>query len=434
MDDMEESPVQGPIVIGGGAAGLAACLTLESLGVRPLLVEQSDRLGGRLRTEQLPDGKAVDVGFQVLQSAYPELNRWTDLADLPCATFTPGARIHLRGRWRTVADPLRAPGTLLLTLFSGVGTWADRFRVLRLVRALKSCGPDAIRDGHFAAEGFHGAHGQTPGRWARATTMDFLREWGFSTGFIHDFLRPFFSGIFLERELVTPAAQFQYTFRMLATGQVVHPVSGISAWVEALASGLRHSEVRTGCRAVPLPGGRWRLGDREVDGREGVILTVADVHPSHSIPRWNACLNAVIRTDSTRFGRPIIGLLPEATYVSNFHFMEDLEGPEGQSRINLTALPLHDGEPASEVLEGAIADLRAAGIRCREVEWKVMLDKALPRMSHMGRMASCEDEPPLFMAGDGTLAPSLDAALLSGRRAAESWWAWHQANRRHGQA
>ena len=35
-----------PIVVGGGAAGLAACLTLESQGHAPILLEASDRLGG----------------------------------------------------------------------------------------------------------------------------------------------------------------------------------------------------------------------------------------------------------------------------------------------------------------------------------------------------------------------------------------------------
>ena len=84
-----------PIVVGGGAAGLAACLTLESQGHTPLLLEASDRLGGRLRTERMADGTPVDVGFQVLLTAYPELQRWVDVASFgPCSAFVPGARIE----------------------------------------------------------------------------------------------------------------------------------------------------------------------------------------------------------------------------------------------------------------------------------------------------------------------------------------------------
>ncbi|MDR2936082.1 MAG: NAD-binding protein, partial [Rikenellaceae bacterium] len=36
------------IVIGGGVAGMEAALTLKNLGIRPLLVEKDDRLGGKI--------------------------------------------------------------------------------------------------------------------------------------------------------------------------------------------------------------------------------------------------------------------------------------------------------------------------------------------------------------------------------------------------
>ena len=97
-----------PIVVGGGAAGLAACLTLESLGFAPLLLEASDRLGGRLRTDRMEDGTPVDRGFQILLTAYPELERWADIPALDPVAFVPGARIRSGTRWKTVADPRRS--------------------------------------------------------------------------------------------------------------------------------------------------------------------------------------------------------------------------------------------------------------------------------------------------------------------------------------
>ncbi|MGB0510908.1 MAG: FAD-dependent oxidoreductase, partial [Flavobacteriales bacterium] len=122
-----------PIVVGGGAAGLAACRTLEAAGHAPILLEAGDRLGGRLRTERMAGGTAVDRGFQVLLTAYPELRRWVDLAALDPVAFIPGAMIRKGGAWKTVADPRRLPGSILATLTSGVGTWGDRIRILRLV-------------------------------------------------------------------------------------------------------------------------------------------------------------------------------------------------------------------------------------------------------------------------------------------------------------
>ena len=91
-------PHDRPVVIGGGAAGLAACLTLEQGGLSPVLVESSQRLGGRLATAELPDGSPVDVGFQVLLTAYPELQRWVDLSAMEKVTFVPGAMVRKDGR------------------------------------------------------------------------------------------------------------------------------------------------------------------------------------------------------------------------------------------------------------------------------------------------------------------------------------------------
>ena len=222
-----------PVVIGGGAAGLAACLTLEQAGYSPLLIEASDRLGGRLRTDRLPDGTPVDRGFQVLQTGYPELQRWVDFDALECADFVPGARVFLRNKWRTLADPRRSWRSLPATLTSGIGNWSDRWLVLRLVFKLQKCPTPDIQNGHFNVSGKsvppQGALGSGP--WAHRSTAEFLNEWGFSKAFVRDFLAPFFSGIFLEGALETPAAQFQYTFRMLADGKVVRPKGGMECFV-----------------------------------------------------------------------------------------------------------------------------------------------------------------------------------------------------------
>ena len=220
------APIDRPVIIGGGAAGLAACLTLEAAGMS-LLLESSDRLGGRLRTEVMPDGMPVDVGFQVLLTAYPELQRWVDVDALDPVRFVPGAKIREGGRWRTLADPRRRPSLLLPTLTSGIGAWSDRWRILRMVsRVLR--GPAERVQAQVIA----------------GTTMDHLKSEGFSGSFIRDFLQPFFSGIFLDRRLSPPPAQFRYTLRMFAQGDVVRPKGGIEALVHQLQGRLEKTEVR----------------------------------------------------------------------------------------------------------------------------------------------------------------------------------------------
>ncbi len=66
------------VVIGGGAAGIAAARRLHDAGCEVLLVEASDRLGGRARSIELA-GHPVDLGCGWLHSA--RRNAWTRIAE-----------------------------------------------------------------------------------------------------------------------------------------------------------------------------------------------------------------------------------------------------------------------------------------------------------------------------------------------------------------
>lgn len=393
-----------PIVVGGGAAGLAACLTLESQGHAPILLEASDRLGGRLRTERMADGTPVDVGFQVLLTAYPELQRWVDLPALDPVAFVPGARIRKHGRWKTLADPRRLPGSLLATLTSGVGTWGDRMRILRLVREACSGTTESVQDG-----------------LTTGSTAKFLRTQGFTHGFIRDFLGPFFSGIFLDVRLSPPPAQFLYTLRMFASGAVVRPTAGIDALVHQLAGRLERTEVRLGTRVAAVAADRVELESGEAVDGSGVISSIE----GRSDVKWNSCFNAVFDTAAPRFGQPIIGLLPEAESVTNVHFMEDVQGEEGRGKLNVTALPGSNGEVDVVAMEHAVRrDLEAAGLQPGAMLWHTVIHQALPQLDAVrSSPRAIRNEAGVHLAGDHLAAPSLDAALRSGRLAAESWMA-----------
>ena len=67
------------VVIGGGAAGIAAARTLHEAGRDVLLIEAADRLGGRARSVRLPTGHIVDHGCGWLHSA--KRNPWTAIAE-----------------------------------------------------------------------------------------------------------------------------------------------------------------------------------------------------------------------------------------------------------------------------------------------------------------------------------------------------------------
>jgi len=66
------------VIVGGGAAGLAAGRRLSNTTIRFLVVEARSRLGGRAWTVTEPSGFAIDLGCGWLHSA--DRNPWSDIA------------------------------------------------------------------------------------------------------------------------------------------------------------------------------------------------------------------------------------------------------------------------------------------------------------------------------------------------------------------
>ena len=92
------------VIVGGGAAGLAAARQLTAAGTQVLLLESGPRLGGRIVTDTV-DGFRLDRGFQVVNTAYPALPDFLDLTELDLRLFDHGVRIaDDRGR-HLLADP-----------------------------------------------------------------------------------------------------------------------------------------------------------------------------------------------------------------------------------------------------------------------------------------------------------------------------------------
>lgn len=59
------------IVIGAGIAGLTAAKHIAAAGKKVTIVEASDDVGGRVRSDYI-DGFILDRGFQVFIEAYPQ--------------------------------------------------------------------------------------------------------------------------------------------------------------------------------------------------------------------------------------------------------------------------------------------------------------------------------------------------------------------------
>ena len=119
------------LIVGAGIAGLTAAKILKKAGKSFKIIEASDRIGGRVKTDEV-DGFLLDRGFQVLLTAYPEAQHLLDYEALELCAFDPGALILTKKGISTVGDPIRKPSSLISTIFSAVGTIGDKLRLLKL--------------------------------------------------------------------------------------------------------------------------------------------------------------------------------------------------------------------------------------------------------------------------------------------------------------
>ena len=118
-------------IIGGGVSGLTAAKVLEDNGFFPIIIEASDRVGGRVKTD-IVDGYQLDHGFQVLLTSYPAANKYLDFELLDLQFLLPGATIFKNQQQKIIGDPLRQLSLLFSTLFSGIGNTSDKLKVLKL--------------------------------------------------------------------------------------------------------------------------------------------------------------------------------------------------------------------------------------------------------------------------------------------------------------
>src|SRR5436190_7022319 len=122
---------QDVLIVGAGLAGLCCGKRFAECGVSFRILEASDGVGGRVRTD-LVDGFRLDRGFQIYLTAYPEGRRVLDLAALDLKPFTRGALVWFGGRFHRVADPRSEPLGAIKSLFNPIGTTRDKLRLARL--------------------------------------------------------------------------------------------------------------------------------------------------------------------------------------------------------------------------------------------------------------------------------------------------------------
>jgi phytoene dehydrogenase-like protein len=402
------------LIIGGGLAGLCCARRLCQAGVACRVLEASDAVGGRARTDRV-DGFLLDRGFQVLLTAYPEAQQTLDYQALDLRPFEPGALITLGGRFQRLVDPWRRPRHLLSTAFSAVGTLGDKLRIAGLRRRLGRLTLDQLYE--------------QPER----TTVEQLQKEGFSTTIIERFFRPFLGGVFLERDLETSSRLFSFVFQMFSSGDVVLPSQGMGAIAEQLAERLPAGTVCTNSAVQCLEERRVRLKDgREISSKAIIVATEQPAaskllgDPLPPAARSVTCL--YFATERPPLDEPILILNGDGQGIVNNLCVPSLVSPTyappGSALVSATVLGVPTVDDAS--LESSVRQHLQEWFGNQVQTWQHLrtyrIAFALPAQSPptLTPVAkSPRKNPWLWVCGDYLDTASIQGAMVSGRRAAE---------------
>ena len=397
------------VVIGAGLAGLAAAGTLHRAGREVLVLEQNDAVGGRVRTDR-QGGFLLDRGFQVLLTAYPELDRHLDLCALNLRPFLRGANVWDGDSFVELADPRSSFRGAFNGLRTSVLTHADRIRLLSLALRLRRS-----RAGLFDSA-------------ADQPMQQFLTEMKFSTRSVDAIWEPLFSGIQLTSSLEGSARLACLILRCLILGPAAVPAAGMQAIPEQMASNLPSGSMRLGAEVVGLDGTEVSLSSGEVI-EAGKVLLATDKTAAvrllggasdGSRSQWHAYFRSSEPPNESK----AIHLLPATQGpCRNVAIMSNVAAeyaPQDETLI-VAAGPTSGREaPVSSARAQLVETFGAASGEWELLTAGVVVEAQPLFVPGMKFIRQRTTKGVFAVAGDHSTTPSIQGALVSGRVGAES--------------
>ena len=370
------------IVVGAGLAGLSAVRELEKSGRSVLLLEASDSVGGRVRSDYI-DGFICDRGFQVINPQYPEVAKSGVLKDLDFK--------YISGQIR-LADYQRKVGYSLSTFSSQFGSVGEKLKLLRFVANPK---------------------------------VSNLRSFGDYTNsfptLYERVLKPFLTGVFLSDPKNIAGDVAQEILRSFVKSLPGIPAGGVGQFSQRLAASVKNLKLNE--RVEMITKGKVVTTAGQYNAKYIVVATdpttAAQLVTGSALPKMFESTTAYFATSDLPMDGKNLVISSNSKLVNSIVISQVSAkyAPVGQHLISATSL--------SPITESVFRKELASIWQMNTQQWqyvanyeiKQSLPAHLPGQSKSRNLQLAEG---VYVAGDHMATPSQQGAMKSGYLAARA--------------
>ena len=393
------------VIIGGGLSGLSCAVRLEEQKRDYILIEKSNRLGGRVGSIY-ENGNIYDIGFQVFNTAYQNTIRLFDENEIKLRMFKPGAVIHDGSSFKLISDPLRDPKQLFVSLFSSLSSFKDKLRVLSLIFDLSNY--DIQKD-----------------KSEDMTTIDFLKKRKFSEKFIELFFNPFFAGIFLEKDLITSSKFFKYVFSNFSKGLACIPQNGMQTIPDLIAKNINSDRILFNQSLDKIEDGKALIFNNGLSLQASNIVLTGGSHEKIGLNpvKYNSVENLYFVSDIDIKNGKYIHLFPKDNIINNIAVLNKISKHYCKSN-NLLSISII-GHNSKDKLDIALIKKRLSNyFGGNESNYDYVKNFSIKNATIMQSNNFFQSNSQLthegfIIAGDHSFYGSIEGAVLSGIKASE---------------
>ena len=370
------------IVVGAGLAGLTAARAVQQAGNSVLLLEASDQVGGRVRSDVI-DGFICDRGFQVINPKYPQVVKSNVIKELDFK--------YISGKIKLADEQIKV-GYSLSTFSPKLGSINQKLRFLKFVASPKVKNEKSF--GHYTTE--------FPDLYQKV-------------------LKPFLSGVFLTdpQEIASDVAQ--QILRSFVKSLPGVPAAGVGEFSRALAKPIQNLKLNESVQSVS--NGQVTTNQDTYRARYVIVATdpttAAQLLSGVQLPKMLSSTTAYFATNQLPSDSKNLVVSSKSKLVNSIVISQVSKkyAPDGQHLVSATSL-----SPITEsVFRKELAQIWQMNTHSWEYVARYEINQSLPaHLPGVRKTKSAKFSDQIYLAGDHMAVPSQQGAMQSGFLAARA--------------